>query len=194
MAKKPTAPKPSKTPKSGRKPATKPRRKPPTATAPTATSAPAESSATQPSAVAESTATPTTDVSIRMYCQGLGDCFLLTFPTATGTTPIRVLIDCDVLQHTPGEAAKMKAVADHIARDTGGVIDLLVVTHEHWDHVAGFSHAKDVFARLTIKNVWLSWAENPEDPEGRNGHQQEPATALGPVHRPVLTMYSSRSA
>ena len=36
---------------------------------------------------------------------------------------------------------------------TTGVIDLLVVTHEHWDHISGFQHAADVFFEggLTVK-------------------------------------------
>src|SRR5260370_10908492 len=81
-------------------------------------------------------------VTIRMYCQGLGDCFLLTFPAAKGKAPVRVLIDCGVLQHTPGEAPKMKAVADHLRKDTGGDVDLPVLTHQHWGHLARRSHAK----------------------------------------------------
>ena len=41
-----------------------------------------------------------------MYCQGLGDCFLLSFPAPDRDEPVRVMIDCGVLQHTPGEAIK----------------------------------------------------------------------------------------
>jgi hypothetical protein len=108
-----------------------------------------------------------------MYCQGLGDCFLLTFPPKSGTRPVRVLIDCGVLQKTPAEREKMRAVAESLRRDTrdakhpNGHIDLLVVTHEHWDHVAGFSHARDIFGKMTFDHVWLSWAENPDDPAAR---------------------------
>jgi hypothetical protein len=106
-------------------------------------------------------------VTVRMYCQGLGDCFLLSFPAKGRDRPVRVLIDCGVLQHTPGEAAKMRQVVEHLRADTGGEIDLLVVTHEHWDHVAGFSHARDVFERFKFGRVWLSWAENADDPDAR---------------------------
>ena len=73
-----------------------------------------------------------TTVKVRMYCQGLGDCFLATFPSASGTQPVRVLIDCGVFQNTPGEAAKLRQVAKDIRRETGGEIDLLIITHEHW--------------------------------------------------------------
>src|SRR5437870_1390375 len=93
-------------------------------------------------------------VTVRMYCQGLGDCFLLTFNLAKDVRPVRVHIDCGVLQHTPGEAKKMQTVVNHLVKETGGVIDLLVVTHEHWDHVAGFAHGQQVIEKqLKFKNV-----------------------------------------
>lgn len=107
-------------------------------------------------------------VAVRMYCQGLGDCFLLSFQGASGTPSAHVLIDCGVFQSSPGEAEKLAKVATHIHKETGGVIDLLVVTHEHWDHVAGFAHAQEIFKTFTFKNVWLSWAENPDDPDARS--------------------------
>ena len=47
-------------------------------------------------------------VTIRMYCQGLGDCFLLTFVTDADKEPVRVLIDCGVLQHTPGARRRVR--------------------------------------------------------------------------------------
>src|SRR5437868_1518247 len=73
---------------------------------------------------------------VRMYCQGLGDCFLVSFPRKSGEQPFRILIDCGVLQKTPDDEAKLNAVANDLWKETGGRIDLLVVTHEHWDHVA----------------------------------------------------------
>lgn len=112
---------------------------------------------------------PPPGVTVRMYCQGLGDCFLLSFPPASGTKQVHVLIDCGVFQQSPGEAEKLRQVAQSIRDETKGSIDLLIVTHEHWDHVAGFSHANDLFSSqdLEIKNVWMSWAENPDDPDAR---------------------------
>jgi hypothetical protein len=107
---------------------------------------------------------PAATLRIRMYCQGLGDCFLLTLPpSGTRKSPVRVLIDFGVLQGTPNAGEKLKSVAGNIVAETGGEIDLLIVTHEHWDHVAGFSLARSVLKDLKIKRVWLSWAENPDD-------------------------------
>ncbi len=108
-------------------------------------------------------------VTIRMYCQGLGDCFLLTFRENAKAKPVRVLIDCGVFLNTPGEPARMRDVAMNIRDETKGEIDLLIVTHEHWDHIAGFSHANDIFSAKGFKfgQVWLSWAENPDDTDAR---------------------------
>jgi len=47
------------------------------------------------------------------------------------------MIDCGVFLNTPGEPARMRAVAEDIHKDTNGKIDLLIVMHEHWDHIAG---------------------------------------------------------
>jgi beta-lactamase superfamily II metal-dependent hydrolase len=107
------------------------------------------------------------EVVIRMYRQGLGDCFLLAFPPVSGTKPVYVLIDCGVLQKTEREAEKMCSVVQHIKKTTDGAIDLLIVTHEHWDHVSGFSHAQDLFQQFKFDRVWLSWAENLQDPLAR---------------------------
>jgi len=124
------------------------------------------------------TTKPAAGVTVRMYCQGLGDCFLLSFPAKTGTRPVRVLIDCGVLQRTPAEPEKLRAVAESLRDETkdakhpNGHIDLLIVTHEHWDHVAGFSHANDLFEKITFDHVWLSWAEDPDDPVARQFKQE----------------------
>jgi hypothetical protein len=100
-------------------------------------------------------------VSIRMYRQGLGDCFLLTFPGKT--KPFHMLIDCGVVLGTPKPEAMMGPVLDDILSVTKE-LDLLVVTHEHWDHVSGFAQVRDRFEKLGIKQVWVAWTEDPKDP------------------------------
>ncbi|MHC5539135.1 MBL fold metallo-hydrolase [Singulisphaera rosea] len=118
---------------------------------------------------AEATVVSPPGVTIRMYCQGLGDCFLLTFRDSKQAKPTRVLIDCGVFLNTPGEPERMRAVAQDILQETGGTIDLLIVTHEHWDHISGFSHANDIFeGSFTFEQVWMSWAENPDDADARS--------------------------
>lgn len=102
-------------------------------------------------------------VNVRMYRQGLGDCFLLAFATADAERPCYVLIDCGVLLGTPNAVETMQGVARHIHDATGGRLDVLVVTHEHWDHVSGFHQARELFAELEVGEVWAAWTEDPED-------------------------------
>ena len=78
---------------------------------------------------------------VRMYRQGLGDCFLISLPREKGGV-FHVVIDCGVILGTPNAAAKMQAVMQDIIDTTQGKIGLLVVTHEHWDHLSGFLQAQ----------------------------------------------------
>ncbi len=125
----------------------------------------ATAAATTPAATAKPTPLQASagEVTVRMYRQGLGDCFLLAFPTVDPKQSYYMLIDCGVLTGTPGGAAMLKQVAADILAATGGQIHLLVVTHRHWDHIAGFSQADDIFSQMTVHNLWLPWLENPDD-------------------------------
>jgi hypothetical protein len=99
-----------------------------------------------------------------MYRQGLGDCFLIALPRSDGLDrPFYVLIDCGVILGTPNAASKMTEVVENIISVTAGQIDLLVATHEHWDHLSGFIQAQASFDKLNVHEVWLGWTENPED-------------------------------
>lgn len=101
-------------------------------------------------------------VRIRMYRQGLGDCFLLSFPRSRRGES-HVLIDCGVLTGTAGGTEKMTRVATSILDRTRRRLDVLVVTHEHWDHVSGFSQAEEIFDKLAIQEIWLGWTEDRND-------------------------------
>jgi hypothetical protein len=96
-----------------------------------------------------------------MYRQGLGDCFLLTF--STGARPVHVLIDCGVLKGTPDAKKRMRKVARDVLDTTSKQLDVLVATHEHWDHLSGFLDGKDIFEELGVAEVWLAWTEDPHD-------------------------------
>jgi hypothetical protein len=120
---------------------------------------------------------PDSGVTVRMYRQGLGDCFLLAFPPSRGSRPRFMLIDCGVLLGTPGGDGRVREVAGHILESTGGQIDVLVATHEHWDHLSGFEQARDLFDQLKIGEVWVAWTEDPEDPVSRS-LRRERAAAL----------------
>ncbi|TQF77377.1 hypothetical protein FK498_12850 [Elioraea sp. Yellowstone] len=102
---------------------------------------------------------------VRMYRHGFGDCFLISLPRGRGEA--HIMIDCGVLLGTRDAAATVQAVVADIARVTGGEIALLAVTHEHWDHVSGFLQAGEGMRALRTRQVWMSWAENPDDPQAR---------------------------
>ena len=74
-----------------------------------------------------------------------------------------MLIDCGVLLGTEDQEQKMAKVAASIRETTGGHIDVLVATHEHWDHLSGFLQAGDVFDGITVGDVWFAWTEDPDD-------------------------------
>jgi hypothetical protein len=108
---------------------------------------------------------PAGGIRVRMYRQGLGDCFLVCF-RKSDDTPFYMMIDCGVISGSPqGEDVNIVKVAQNIAVEIDNHLDLLVVTHEHWDHVSGFhrSQAQEVFEAMTIDKVWLAWTEDPKD-------------------------------
>lgn len=103
---------------------------------------------------------------IRCYNQGLGDCFLLAFPRdEKPDDPAYVVIDCGVACGTPDEEKRMRQVVADIDAATGGHIDVLALTHQHYDHVIGFVHAKNLWDHITIERLYLPWTERPNDPD-----------------------------
>jgi len=125
---------------------------------PTKTKAPAKKKAAGP-------------VRVRMYRHGLGDSFLLRFPKGDGSFT-HIVIDSGVIKGTQSPKIRMMEVAEDIERETGGKIDILVVTHEHWDHVSGFMQAREVWERLNISEIWLAWTEDPADAEANKIRQE----------------------
>lgn len=120
------------------------------------------------------------EVVVRMYGQGFGDCFLLAFPRSDAEgqldydNPVYVLIDCGVFYRTPQDKERMCKVTGSVRKATGGEIDLLVVTHEHHDHLCGFEYAKDEWKQIQVHNIWVAWTENVEHPATKRfDHEQE---------------------
>ena len=105
-----------------------------------------------------------TSVRFRMYDTGsVGDCFLLLFMKGD-VTSFRMLVDCGGWNTT---AAAVNPCVSDIMKTCDGELDLLVVTHQHEDHVSGFNLARSLFEKIKVKQVWMSWMENPEDPIGK---------------------------
>jgi hypothetical protein len=101
-------------------------------------------------------------VRVRMYRQGLGDCFLLTIQ-AGPRRETHLLIDCGVFLGTSGASETMRAVAADIKTRTRGHINVVVATHEHYDHLSGFNLAREVFDEIDFGEVWMAWTEDEND-------------------------------
>lgn len=119
---------------------------------------------------------PTAGIHVRMYRQGLGDCFLISLPKKDGGD-FHIMIDCGVILGTTNAEGMMQDVVQNIIAATGGRVDILVATHEHWDHLSGFVQAKNLFAvagkgsednRLRIGQVWFAWSEDPNNALARS--------------------------
>lgn len=138
---------------------------------------------------------PEDRVTVRMYREILGDCFLLTV-TENGVRK-HTLIDCGVLQSVVSGEAMIEKLPEEVTRSIGeerlrkvrsggeqirriaqdvadtvkpdGGIELLVLTHEHYDHLSGFALAWNVWndPELKIGKLWLAWTEDPADDQAK---------------------------
>ena len=101
-------------------------------------------------------------VTVRVYRQGLGDCILVRVKRS-GHDDFKLMIDCGVVLGTPDATNTMTRVMENLVSDTQEKVDVLAITHEHWDHLSGFTQAPDSFAKLAVGAVWVAWTEDPKD-------------------------------
>ncbi|MFI5171115.1 MAG: hypothetical protein ACHQFW_01935 [Chitinophagales bacterium] len=100
-------------------------------------------------------------ITIRMYNTGsVGDCLLLLFKKEN-IISYSMLIDCGGINTS---TVAITACAEDIKTTCGGKLDLLIVTHQHEDHISGFNLAKPVFDKILVDEVWMSWVEDKSDP------------------------------
>lgn len=125
------------------------------------------------------TAQRPTELTVRMYTVGFGDCFLLTFKTPK--RPYTMLIDCGRLSGSVNEGPDFWTVVQQLIDDLPVVdghphADIVVMTHRHRDHVHGFSRP-DLWENVTAGEVWMPWTENPDDPTAIGLSKQQDAAA-----------------
>src|SRR6266536_2493246 len=89
-------------------------------------------------------------IRVRMYRIGFGDCFLLTLPTTAG--PRHILVDCGV--HSRGNIDMLGPAVENIAQVTGGKLAVVILTHAHQDHLAGFGKFDARFRTFEVGEVW----------------------------------------
>jgi hypothetical protein len=106
---------------------------------------------------------------IRAYNVEVGDCLYCRIPkvkkVGTELQDFHILVDCGSV----GGGAHLKAAVENLETllpDAGGGkkrLDLLVVTHEHKDHIAGFD--PEDFKNITIDRIWMNTAMDPSHPQ-----------------------------
>ncbi|HEY1545347.1 MAG TPA: MBL fold metallo-hydrolase [Xanthobacteraceae bacterium] len=152
----------------------------------------AASVAPPPASAAEPWPTPRTAAPagprarIRVYRHGLGDCILIRLRRRDGSD-YTIMIDCGVAMAQPNGADGMKKVVKDVVATTGGKVDVLAVTHQHWDHVSGFTQAEDEFKNLSVGEVWVAWTEDPNDPLAKS-LQADHASAMAVLGRSAQRM------
>jgi hypothetical protein len=121
---------------------------------------------------------------IRMFDVGLGDCIYCRIPKAHDSgRDFHILIDCGTLSSTDylREAIKnLKPLLPLIAGKRH--VDLLVVTHEHKDHMTGFG--MKLWDGLSFGAIWMSAAMDLAHPEAKRAKKLH-TFAAGAMERAV---------
>ena len=100
----------------------------------------------------------TTHAEIRMYRMGTGDCFAIKLFAGTDVT-CRILVDAGCWSGSKDHLQKyikdLKTYLDNFA-------DILIVTHEHKDHVHAFDVCEELFTddQFNVDEIWMGWTEN----------------------------------
>jgi hypothetical protein len=126
-----------------------------------------------------------TEVSIRTYQVGFGDCFL--FSIAYDDTSARhLLFDFGSTSTPRGSRNRMMQVAKDIAERASGKLTAVIATHRHRDHISGFDPGASnkgtgaVIASLKPDLVVQPWTEDPHIPTDAIGPR---LNALPPAAR-----------
>jgi hypothetical protein len=107
-------------------------------------------------------------ISVCMYQVGFGDCILLSFhypfDLPDGPRARHLLFDFGSTRWPKGHAGRYPEIAADVARRTDGVLDAIVITHRHKDHIGGYgiTAAADTIAALKPRAVVRPWTENPK--------------------------------
>lgn len=120
---------------------------------------------------------------IRMYRLGVGDCFLVRFPRP-GNADLKILVDCGVHQSQPGGPDRMAKVIDDLHATTDGKLDLIIATHEHYDHLSGFPAMLEKFGKSSAGQIWAPWCQDENDAFGKELRvkKERALTALTDAH------------
>jgi hypothetical protein len=98
-------------------------------------------------------------IRIRAYVVGFGDCILLRLPD--GNKIRHMLFDFGRAPNDAESLSRFTDIAKDIEKECNGQLDLLVVTHEHLDHLEGFYREREIFNRMKVERVWMSLPSEP---------------------------------
>lgn len=99
-----------------------------------------------------------THAEVRMYRLGTGDCFAIKL-FADAETIFKIMIDAGTWSgsgdHLTPYIQDLKTYLDNYA-------DVLIITHEHKDHVHAFDACEELFtdAEFNVGEIWMGWTEN----------------------------------
>ncbi len=122
---------------------------------------------------------------VRVYDVGLGDCILCRIPEGTiidgKHADFHMLIDCGSWSGMSFLQTALDDIAAQLPATDGEKkrLDLLVVTHEHKDHMAGCDPV--LFEKFRIGASWMSAAMNPFAFR-RNVSRTNPTSPDPPIH------------
>lgn len=112
---------------------------------------------------------------VRAYNVDVGDCIYCRIPKVVRRGNRRedfhMLIDCG----SKGSPTILAAAIEHLktmlpeSSDGRRRLDLLVVTHEHEDHIKGID--PEFFADIDIGNIWMNAAMNEEHEQAGKSHK-----------------------
>ena len=85
---------------------------------------------------------------------GYGDCIFLEIPSGRGETPFRVLVDTGSAkpEEYPPRGPRIR-VTDYLRLKQVRILDLLVLTHVHEDHIA---MTLPLLEQLTVREIWVN--------------------------------------
>jgi beta-lactamase superfamily II metal-dependent hydrolase len=111
------------------------------------------------------------EILVRIYNVGCGDCIFIRIPDNGHL--FHILIDCGnyIGQETVELEKAMNNVEELlndkslVPADQRGHLDLLVATHQHWDHIKGFESSLEAFKRIKVDRIWLTVGMKEDYPQ-----------------------------
>ena len=128
-------------------------------------------------------------VTVRVYRQGLGDCILVRVKRS-GRDDFKLMIDCGVVLGTPDAAKTMTRVMENSGQRHQEKVDVLAITHEHWDHLSGFTQAAGLLRQARGRRGLGRLDRRPE----RRTRQSAPRSELGKAKRQARRPARARCA